>query len=71
MTTVTDVRQPEMGLNFDKVWAVLQENAKQIRETNEQIKKSSEETDRKLRETAKQIKEAGEETDRRMQKSSE
>jgi hypothetical protein len=60
-----------MGLDFDKVWAVVQEIAKQMKETNEEtdrrMQKSSEETDRKLQETAQKIREASEETDRKFQ----
>jgi hypothetical protein len=72
-----------MGLDFDKVWALLQEIAKQIKETNEEtdrrmqklgeetdrrMQKLGEETDRKLQETAKQIKETNDETARLMEK---
>jgi exonuclease VII large subunit len=78
MTTVTDTRQPEMGLDFDKVWAVVQEIAKQIKETNKEtdrkfqetaqkMREASEETDRKLQETAQKMREASEETDRKLQ----
>jgi hypothetical protein len=61
MTTATDARQPEMGLDFDKVWATIQEMAKQIKE-------SGGETDRKLRETAQHIRESSEKTDRLIEK---
>jgi hypothetical protein len=86
MTAVTDTRQPEMGLDFDKVWAVLQEIAKQIKETNEEtdrrmqklgeetdrrMQKSSAETDRKLQETAQKIRESSEETDRKLQETAQ
>jgi hypothetical protein len=33
------LREPEMGLNFEKVWAILQENAIQMKETDRKISK--------------------------------
>jgi exonuclease VII large subunit len=56
----TDARQPEMGLDFDKVWATIQETAQRIRE-------SGEETHRKFQETAQRIRESNEETNRKFQ----
>jgi hypothetical protein len=64
MTTATGTREPEMGLTFEKVWAMFQETDRRMRE-------SSEETDRKLQETDRRMRESREETDRRMQKLSE
>jgi hypothetical protein len=37
-------REPEMGLTFEKVWAMFQETDRQIKETELQLK----ETDRKI-----------------------
>jgi hypothetical protein len=47
------LREPEMGLTFEKVWAMFQETDRKMRETDLQIK----ETDRKMREKDLQIKE--------------
>ncbi|MDR1516142.1 MAG: hypothetical protein LBS45_10640 [Synergistaceae bacterium] len=49
MTTTAQTREPEMGLTFEKVWAMFQESEKRMQ-------KMSEETDRKLRETDELIK---------------
>ena len=43
--------------NFDTVWAILQEVAKNQRETDRIIKESQSETDRQMKETDRQIKE--------------
>ena len=59
MTTVTDTRQPEMGLDFEKVWAVVQENARQIKESNE-------ETNRKFQETARLMQKLTKETNKQI-----
>ncbi|MDR1508954.1 MAG: DUF4175 domain-containing protein [Synergistaceae bacterium] len=63
MTTPTETREPEMGLTFEKVWAMFQESDRRMRELNE-------ETDRKMQETAQQMRETDRqmrETDRQMQ----
>jgi hypothetical protein len=61
-------REPEMGLTFEKVWAMFQESDRRIRElsaeTDRRMRESSEETDRKIREVAQHIKE----TDRQIGK---
>jgi hypothetical protein len=67
MTTVTGTRQPEMGLDFDKVWAVVQEIAKQIKESNEETDRKFQETTQKIQETAQKMRESNEETDRKLQ----
>ncbi|MDR2363952.1 MAG: hypothetical protein LBD65_06015, partial [Spirochaetaceae bacterium] len=45
-------REPQMGLTFEKVWAMFQETDRQIqemsRETDRQIREMSRETDRKI-----------------------
>ncbi|MDR1578753.1 MAG: hypothetical protein LBS35_00215 [Synergistaceae bacterium] len=77
MTTATQPREPEMGLTFEKVWAMFQESDRRMRkmkeETDEYLRKSREETDRQLQETdrqlqetARQIREMNEETNRKM-----
>jgi hypothetical protein len=55
----TETREPEMGLTFEKVWAMfqetdrlIQENAKQMRETDRKMQ----ETDRLVQEVARHIK---------------
>ena len=40
----TQTRKPQMGLNFEDVWAMFQETDRQFKETREQMK----ETDRKI-----------------------
>jgi hypothetical protein len=57
MITETN-REPEMGLTFEKVWAMFQETDRKIQEHWLQLK----ETDRQMKETAAQMKE----TDRQM-----
>jgi hypothetical protein len=74
--TITD------GLTFEKVWVVIQENARAIRETDRNLKETDrrlketiEETDRRLKEalekTDKQMKKTFEETDRQMKETIE
>jgi hypothetical protein len=62
----TQAREPEMGLTFEKVWAMFQETDRRMREmkeeTDEYLRKLSEETDRKMQETDRKM----QETDRRM-----
>jgi chromosome segregation ATPase len=73
------MREPVMGLTFEKVWAMFQESDRYMRklseETDRKIQKSSEETDRYMRklseETDRKIQKSSEETDRKIQKSSE
>ena len=77
MTTATQPREPEMGLTFEKVWAMFQESDRRMQklseETAQRIREVNEETDRKIRElseenkeTARQIREMNEETNRKM-----
>ncbi|MDR0655685.1 MAG: hypothetical protein LBG22_05160, partial [Treponema sp.] len=59
------VREPQMGLTFEKVWAMFQETDRKIQETALQMKETDrrmQETDRIVQETALQMKE----TDRKM-----
>jgi hypothetical protein len=53
--TTDTAREPQMGLTFEKVWAMFQETDKKFQETDRQFK----ETDRKIQETHKQIGELG------------
>ena len=59
MTTSTETREPEMGLTFEKVWAMFQESDRRMRELNEEtarkMRELSEETDRRMKETDRQI----------------
>jgi hypothetical protein len=72
MTTAAETHEPEMGLTFEKVWAMFQESDRRMRELNEEtaqkmqelneetaqkIRESNEETNRKIQEVARQIKE--------------
>ena len=57
MATATQPREPEMGLTFEKVWAMFQES-------DRRMQRLSEETDRQMQETARRIQESNEEVDR-------
>jgi hypothetical protein len=66
MTTAMQTREPEMGLTFEKVWAMFQESdrrmqklSEEMREVAQQMRKENEETNRKMKETAKQIGDLG------------
>jgi hypothetical protein len=66
MTTETN-REPQMGLTFEKVWAMFQETDRKMQETDRIIKETSQmikDTDRQLKETDRQLKE----TDRKIGK---
>jgi hypothetical protein len=67
MTTTAQPREPEMGLTFEKVWAMFQESDRRMQESNQRMRELSEETDRKIQEVAQQIKE----TDRQMQETAQ
>jgi hypothetical protein len=54
MTTETN-REPEMGLTFEKVWAMFQETDRKFQE----IARKSEETDRQFKETDRKISKLG------------
>ncbi|MDR2658593.1 MAG: hypothetical protein LBC27_01200 [Spirochaetaceae bacterium] len=55
-----NMREPQMGLTFEKVWAMFQETDRKMQET-----------DRIVQETARQIKEISKETDRKIGKLSD
>jgi hypothetical protein len=57
--TEQTMREPEMGLTFEKVWAMFQETDRKMQETDRRMQ----ETDRLMQETARRM----QETDRRMQ----
>ncbi|MDR1429086.1 MAG: hypothetical protein LBI85_02250, partial [Spirochaetaceae bacterium] len=60
------LREPEMGLTFEKVWAMFQETELRQRETARIVKETAlqmQETDRKMQETDRKMRE----TDRKMQ----
>ncbi|MHB9290997.1 hypothetical protein Holit_00067 [Hollandina sp. SP2] len=66
---MADIIQPQMGLNFEQVWAALMENRLQLKETDQQLKEtdrlfreSKAETDRLIRE----LRDDNKETDRQM-----
>jgi septal ring factor EnvC (AmiA/AmiB activator) len=64
--------QPQMGLNFEQVWAALMENRQQMKETDRLIRElrdDSKETDQRMKETDRLIRELrddNKETDRQM-----
>jgi hypothetical protein len=55
-----EVAQPQMGLNFEQVWAALMESRREfdrrMQETDRLIKESQQETARLIKENAKQMK---------------
>jgi hypothetical protein len=55
--TATQPREPEMGLTFEKVWAMFQESDRRMQESDRRMREMSEETDRKIQEVARHIKE--------------
>jgi Holliday junction resolvase len=61
------LREPEMGLTFEKVWAMFQETDLQIKEVGRIVQENAlqmQETDRKMRETDRKM----QETDRKISK---
>ena len=72
MAATTESREPEMGLTFEKVWAMFQESDRRMQqrkeETDEYLRKLSEETDRRMRETDRRMREMNEETNRQIGK---
>jgi hypothetical protein len=69
----TQPREPEMGLTFEKVWAMFQESDQRMQESDlrmQKLQKLSEETTRQMRETDRKIQETAQqmrETDRKIQ----
>jgi hypothetical protein len=58
--TEETLREPEMGLTFEKVWAMFQETDRRMQETDRRMQ----ETDRLMQETARRM----QETDRKISK---
>jgi Holliday junction resolvase len=52
--TTENTREPQMGLTFEKVWALFQETDREIKETGRELK----EIGCELRETARELREA-------------
>jgi hypothetical protein len=64
-----EVIQPQMGLNFEQVWAALMETRRHIEDTDRLIKESQQKTDKQMQETDRLIKETDKqvkETDKQM-----
>ncbi|MDR0655766.1 MAG: hypothetical protein LBG22_05570 [Treponema sp.] len=65
------VREPQMGLSFEKVWAMFQETDRKMQETDRIVQETAlqmKETDRKMRETDRIVQETAlqmKETDRK------
>jgi hypothetical protein len=57
MTAPTGTREPEMGLTFEKVWAMFQESDRRMQKLSEETDRKMRETDRKMQETAQQMRE--------------
>jgi ribosomal protein L9 len=73
METMTEMKEPEMGLTFEKVWAALlksgEEFDRRMQETDRRMQKLGEETDLQMKETARQMKETArqmKETDKKL-----
>jgi hypothetical protein len=59
MTTATQAREPEMGLTFEKVWAMFQESDRRMRELSEETDRQMQEVARRIKEIDRQIEETG------------
>jgi hypothetical protein len=56
------IHEPEMGLTFEKVWAMFQETDRKFQETDRKMQETDrkmQETDRKMRETDRKISKLG------------
>jgi uncharacterized protein YukE len=66
-------REPQMGLTFEKVWAMFQESDRQMQALRESLRESQRETERLLREsqqeTERLLQESQRETERLLQES--
>jgi hypothetical protein len=74
MTTATQAREPEMGLTFEKVWAMFQESDRKMQKLNDETARQMRETDQKIKDVAQQIRETAQqmrETDRKMREINE
>jgi hypothetical protein len=52
-----EAREPQMGLTFEKVWAMFQESDKQMQELRESLRESRQETERERQKTERQMRE--------------
>jgi hypothetical protein len=62
------LREPPKGVTFEEVWATLQENARQHKETERLLKELMAETDRQMKETDRRLEKQRRETDQRLGK---
>jgi hypothetical protein len=63
MEMTAQARQPEMGLTFEKVWAMFQEMSRETDKKFQETDKKFQETDRLIKET----RESQKETDKQIQ----
>jgi hypothetical protein len=66
MTTTAQAREPEMGLTFEKVWAMFQESDRRMQELSEKTDRKIQEVAQQIRENGQQMREVNEETNRKM-----
>jgi hypothetical protein len=71
MTTAIQPREPEMGLTFEKVWAMFQESDRRMQKLSEETDRKLQETAQQMRETAQQMRKENKEVAQRMQKENE
>jgi hypothetical protein len=70
MTTATQAREPEMGLTFEKVWAMFQESDRRMQESDRRMQESDrriQESDRRMQKLSEETAQQMRETDRKMQ----
>jgi hypothetical protein len=65
------IREPEMGLTFEKVWAMFQETNLKFRETGRKLEETALQIKEMVKETDRQIKEMSDKTDRQIREMSE
>ena len=61
-------KQPQPTPTPEEVWAILKENARQMKETDRRLDKKFAETDRQMKENSRELTEKFAETDRRLDK---
>ncbi|MDR2447829.1 MAG: hypothetical protein LBD58_11190, partial [Treponema sp.] len=74
MSSVEEMMRPQMGLNFERVWAALMENRQQIKETGRlirELREDNKETGRQIKETGRLLKEQAEEAGRLLKEQAE
>jgi hypothetical protein len=65
------LREPEMGLTFEKVWALFQESDRRMQESDRRMQESDrrmQESDRRIQEMDRRLRETMRETDRKISK---